>query len=463
MIHHAKTSNAHVYQALRTAAHRFAFVPLFLAVTLSLSACDLSGSTTSTKGTQLSLSDSSSGIGSTGMNPIVPPTPMPLPSVSPSATPSVNPTVVPAPPAPPIIIAPVPPTPIADTTPPVVSITAPAAAAKYAAAQTVTVTANATDNVGVTRVDFYNDGVLMSSSTKSPYSANLAISMASNGNHSLTAKAYDAAGNVGSSAAVAYTVFIAAPPAPPAPVPAPVPPAPPVAGASGAGPNEPSGFATVRAANPFNTIPTDSPTVDQYGYTKYYGNSGFSILQDAAAPASPSNFMRLLFPAGSPGGAAPNAFVAGQGFSANGNKTKIYTRIHMRVSSNWTDNGNTGTKFFFYDQSQGNNHYVGLTDSGDFHLAVNLQSTFGYGTPAVGNAPCNQNVAYSCAPNHQGRSLTKGVWHDVEILLEANTPGQYNGIAKVWVDGTISIDVNNMGYFAAGQTPYFDIFWVNPT
>jgi hypothetical protein len=91
-----------------------------------------------------------------------------------------------------------------DTTPPTTSITAPSAGATVSA--TTTVSANASDNVGVTKVEFYLDGALQSTDTTSPYSWSWNTATAANGSHSLQSKAYDAAGNVGSSTSVSVTV-----------------------------------------------------------------------------------------------------------------------------------------------------------------------------------------------------------------------------------------------------------------
>ncbi|HJW73425.1 MAG TPA: M4 family metallopeptidase [Geothrix sp.] len=71
---------------------------------------------------------------------------------------------------------------------------------------TITFSATATDNVGVTKVEFYVDGVLKGTDTTSPYSMTLDSTTLTNASHSLVAKAYDAAGNVGSSTAVSFTV-----------------------------------------------------------------------------------------------------------------------------------------------------------------------------------------------------------------------------------------------------------------
>jgi beta-lactamase superfamily II metal-dependent hydrolase len=91
-----------------------------------------------------------------------------------------------------------------DITPPTTSITAPLAGATVSG--TTSVTASASDNVGVTKVEFYLDGVLKSTDTTSPYSWSWGTTTATNGSHSLTSKAYDAALNVGTSAAVGVTV-----------------------------------------------------------------------------------------------------------------------------------------------------------------------------------------------------------------------------------------------------------------
>ncbi|PKN13299.1 MAG: hypothetical protein CVU69_03080 [Deltaproteobacteria bacterium HGW-Deltaproteobacteria-4] len=99
----------------------------------------------------------------------------------------------------------------ADTTAPTVSLTSPANSATFTTAQTVTITASASDNVGVSKVELYDGTTLKSTDTTAPYSFSWTISSASNGSHSLTAKAYDVAGNSKVSGAVTVTVNISAP------------------------------------------------------------------------------------------------------------------------------------------------------------------------------------------------------------------------------------------------------------
>lgn len=91
-----------------------------------------------------------------------------------------------------------------DTQAPSTSITAPANGATVSGATDVT--ASATDNVGVTSVEFYLDNVLQSTDMTSPYAWSWNTAASADGTHSLTSKAWDAAGNFGTSAAVTVTV-----------------------------------------------------------------------------------------------------------------------------------------------------------------------------------------------------------------------------------------------------------------
>jgi peptidoglycan/xylan/chitin deacetylase (PgdA/CDA1 family) len=94
---------------------------------------------------------------------------------------------------------------IPDTTKPTVSVTAPAANASVSG--TINLTADASDNVGVVGVKFFVDGNLVGSEdTAAPYQVSLDTTTLTNGNHSVTAVARDAAGNSNTSTAVSVTV-----------------------------------------------------------------------------------------------------------------------------------------------------------------------------------------------------------------------------------------------------------------
>jgi hypothetical protein len=91
-----------------------------------------------------------------------------------------------------------------DTTAPTVSVTAPTAGATVSG--TTTISATASDNVGVASVAFYVDSGLLSTDTSSPYSYSWATTSYSNGAHSIYAIAKDAAGNSKTSTTVSVTV-----------------------------------------------------------------------------------------------------------------------------------------------------------------------------------------------------------------------------------------------------------------
>jgi chitodextrinase len=91
-----------------------------------------------------------------------------------------------------------------DTTPPTTAVTAPADGSTVSG--TVGVSATASDDTGVTKVDFLVDGSVASSSTAAPYGFSWDSTTVANGNHTLSSKAYDAAGN---SATAPITVTVA--------------------------------------------------------------------------------------------------------------------------------------------------------------------------------------------------------------------------------------------------------------
>src|SRR5262249_46719943 len=100
----------------------------------------------------------------------------------------------------------------ADTQVPTVSISAPTAGSTVSGSS-VTVSASASDNVGVVGVQFLLDGAnLGSEDTTAPYSITWDTTTATNSTHNLSAVARDAAGNRTTSATVGVTVSNSASP-----------------------------------------------------------------------------------------------------------------------------------------------------------------------------------------------------------------------------------------------------------
>lgn len=112
-----------------------------------------------------------------------------------------------------------------ETTKPTTTITKPAQNATITTESTP-ISFNATDNVGVTKIELLIDSQVEASVTdlqgKNAFNANWNTKTSGNGKHTLQTKAYDAAGNVGTSTVVNVTVAIPGGPSNPKP---PTPPA----------------------------------------------------------------------------------------------------------------------------------------------------------------------------------------------------------------------------------------------
>ncbi len=93
-----------------------------------------------------------------------------------------------------------------DNQPPSVRLLSPLPAAQYSLArdESVVIQAEAQDNLSLASVAFYVDGALVTTATVPPYSTRWTISGA--GEHSVQARAYDAAGNLADSERLTFTV-----------------------------------------------------------------------------------------------------------------------------------------------------------------------------------------------------------------------------------------------------------------
>jgi hypothetical protein len=96
-----------------------------------------------------------------------------------------------------------------DTTAPVVSISSPAAGVTVSGA--VNIQVDASDNVGVTKVECYLDNALIGVAAQAPASFAWNTLQTANGTHTLRSLAYDSAGNVGTSQDVSVSVQNSAP------------------------------------------------------------------------------------------------------------------------------------------------------------------------------------------------------------------------------------------------------------
>lgn len=92
-----------------------------------------------------------------------------------------------------------------DTTSPSVAITSPVNGSTVSKGSYVIINADASDNIGVTKVEFYVNGGLKCTDTTSAYSCSWKVSGKPNAAHTLSVKAYDRAGNTSSSSITTYS------------------------------------------------------------------------------------------------------------------------------------------------------------------------------------------------------------------------------------------------------------------
>lgn len=96
-----------------------------------------------------------------------------------------------------------------DITSPTISIINPVEGTTYNTEKTVTIMASASDDNAVSKVEFYDNGVLQAIDNEAPFQYDWNFTALDNDNHLWTAKAIDSAGNVGVSDKVACIVDIA--------------------------------------------------------------------------------------------------------------------------------------------------------------------------------------------------------------------------------------------------------------
>lgn len=123
-------------------------------------------------------------------------------SAAPSGTPITPPITIPGTPTPtpiatptatPIAVTPSPTTTPTPDTPPVVNITYPFSGSTVYRGTTITIQANASDDKGITKVEFYANGRILCTDTVAPYNCKWYIK--DRGWINLTAKAYDTIGS----------------------------------------------------------------------------------------------------------------------------------------------------------------------------------------------------------------------------------------------------------------------------
>jgi hypothetical protein len=215
--------------------------------------------------------------------------------------------------------------------------------------------------------------------------------------------------------------------------------------------NEPAGFTRAIDA-PMNVLPALTPNVSAEGMVHWPNQiRTLFIEQSSSAPISPGSVLRVVYLRGQNGGESPSRWGTR---SLPANTGSLYVCAWVRFMPGWSSNGNAGTKFFATRGPAGTNHVVGF-DAGADH-----SHNYVYSTPQFNDINFSYNLGQVATPEND---IAGGGWHKIEVLWEANTPGQRDGGYRHWVDGRLIAAATDAWYFLAGQTPRWDSIWFDPT
>jgi uncharacterized protein YjdB len=210
--------------------------------------------------------------------------------------------------------------------------------------------------------------------------------------------------------------------------------------------NQPSGATTI-SERAFNALAEDgwpSPLL-------YNGGQG-AITTDASAPKSPSNVLQVTFPAGFPAGDQPYD----QAILLDGSAqyTQLYGSIWLKYSPGFAVDGAGILKILYMWASD---------DKPSLCLCVNNYTAGGGNfTPQLGlQDATNQNLI----PNVSGQvgyGFPTGQWVRLEFLLVMNSPGQSNGVAKVWANGVLVTNFTNVDFVSSSTQEYWHKLEIAP-
>lgn len=239
-----------------------------------------------------------------------------------------------------------------------------------------------------------------------------------------------------------------------------------ISAASSTYPNLPAGYTSV-VWSPCGAVPTTS-------YAQISGSTGFFIKEsgtitsqtDATAPLTPSTVWRTRYGTSHAQGTAPCnvGCWSNSNYSSPTQYSKVYLSFRMMIgTTNGFLNHPAGTKMGFIAYAENpatarNQMYLLWKGAGGSSATNMTASRF------VVNQQSNGAGANRTINPVGGDIVTTGVYHHIEVVAETNSgAGVADGILKMWVDGTQTINVSNMVYKYTSNTRGFFWYAWNPT
>jgi hypothetical protein len=217
------------------------------------------------------------------------------------------------------------------------------------------------------------------------------------------------------------------------------------------GPNEPTGLTPIFEKN-FSSLP-GTVGGDLYGVSSGLyrgGDTTITLVQDASAPFSPSGTLRTRWPKGLPSGSSPGAWWFWNAFNANATAYReIYLSFRAKIPTADFENQAVYTKLIYFAHGGDgtytkNDDVIALRGNGTNGLMTSMEIVFSQSqaddrTGEGSGMPRYQNV-------NTTKEFTAGAWHQVEVYANVGTVDQYNGVAKVWIDGVLVTQYTNLKF-----------------
>jgi hypothetical protein len=196
--------------------------------------------------------------------------------------------------------------------------------------------------------------------------------------------------------------------------------------------NEPVGYTQI-TSQPFVTSDADGWDV---GSAPNKAIVDASLRTDATdAPVSSPSVLRAAYPAGYAGGSAPWVDTRDTGLS-----DEIYYAMALKLSANFEGHSSSTNKINFVWINGTPTTFLSAEGSGsnDLELQLRLQND---PDPRARLVP---NVGPSGV-------LARGVWHNIEVQMICNATGVADGVARVWLNGTLITEYTDVEYVATNQ------------
>lgn len=228
-----------------------------------------------------------------------------------------------------------------------------------------------------------------------------------------------------------------------------------VAAAASLFPNEPVGFTRIME-EPWSTgsIPTSrfTPTANGWLLDSTGDADNESIVSDAASPCAAldgnTQVVDCLFPSGAPGGSGVTHIYAP--FAGGSQLAKMYVGIYAKLPSNWTNSGNSETKWMWM-----NALFVEDSEFYMSHRSSDLTFTFQQqGTVDRAMGPTTNATSANILP-----LLNQYVLY--EYVLELNPAlGTATGTLTGWVNNVLTHVYTDVNWASASGT-WLSIQWNN--